>query len=509
MKKILLLLGIIIAATACKQDDNRIFEESSTLRVREVLAECAAAVTDAEFGWKMLYMPAPSEYGGYTVVIDFIDDKNVRMKGDFWVTLYNIEDGTYSNVETESESTYSFNASQGPVLSFDTKSVIHQLSDPSVAPQGIGLKGEFEFVIDRITPDSLVFTGKKYGHRIVMHKATEEDWANMDIQRRNLESLAPETNASFFRSLSMNQTAANFTYVPDTRTVNYIYTDDVDKKIHTGKAGVYGTVDGVKFLPKIKVGGVVVDGLKYNPEANSFEVASQGVMGRLQYSDEPPFPFWNSIDQMQRGSNIAGLPVMPDLDPSNIGGLLGSFLSLFTIGAYVSPELSGGSYSSLALAGMKQFRLIWELDNTDGEILGPDDGAAWMSFYGDQSMFSIFDPNQGVSDKYSVDYRLKATVLREQGDQIKFELVPAVPLPVEVTGDDRLVNNIRLQPNTTPAMIENALSFQTNMENTVGFNAFMNFITDSNGFTVVPESDMVYTLVNRGDSRRWMRLTKE
>ncbi len=510
MKKILLLIVVAAASIACKQDDDRIFDQSSTVRVREVLAECAVAVTTPEFGWKMVYMPTPTEYGAYTVMIDFVDDKNVRMKGDFWVTLLDEENNVYSKVDTESESTYSFNASQGPVLSFDTKSVIHQLSDPSVLPLGVGLKGEFEFVIDGITPDSLVFTGKKYGHRIVFHKATEEDWDNMDTLRRNLENLEPVPNASYFRALTMNQTALNFTYQPESRTASYIYTSEADKKVHSGKVGVYGTLDGVGFSPKIKVNGVVLDGLKYNPETNSYEASSPGVIGRLQYSDEPPFPFYNSINEMQRGSNIAGLPMVPDFSLSNLTLVL---LNILSAGMYMSPELAGGitgNYSSLVMAGMKQFRMTWELDNTDGQIIGPDDGGAWVGFYGDLiGLESIFDPNQTIGEKFSVDYRLKVTKLREEGDQVRFEIVPAERLPDDLSMNGKLVNNVRLQPNSTEVTIENALKFQESIEGTAGFNAFLNFITDADGFTVVPESDMEFTLVSKRDSRRWMRLTKE
>jgi hypothetical protein len=493
-----------LGLAGCKNDDNAIFDKGSTARVRALMDECAAAVTEPEYGWKMLYLPDP-QYGGFNLVMKFTETdglRSVEMKGDF-VAFRKTADPNGTIIDnpgsTASTSTYSFNASQGPVLSFDTQSILHHLADPEVAPVATGLKGEFEFVIDRVTPDSLIFRGKKYGKDIVMVRARQEDWEIMDTYRANVENLAPQDNSPFFRGLTMNQTAVNFSYIPGTRTVNYIYADEMDKKVYTGTAGVYASKDGVKFTPKIRVNGVVLEELKYNASANSYEANSPGVVGRLEYSDTPPFPFYNSIATLQLGSNVAGLPKMADIDLSTgqLGGALVSMLSLLGITNYMSADLSA-NYAAMVFAGMKQFRLTWNLDNMDGQMVGPAQGGAWMGFFGGLGLFE--------ESLYTLDYRMNVTVLRSEGDQLRFDFVTPEPLPAGY--DDRLRNNVRVWP-TDDLRIGNTLTFVSNMEEQVGLSAFRTFFGDPGGFTVVPESDKVFTFVNLGDSRKWIRLTKE
>ncbi|MDL2319760.1 DUF4302 domain-containing protein [Alistipes sp. OttesenSCG-928-B03] len=450
-----------IFLAACSSDGDEIFDENSTMRLRAVLDNCAEAVLQPEHGWKMLYAPDLSKYGGYNVLMKFETDGEVRMYTDF--------------LDEESVSSYSFNGSQGPVLSFDTQSCLHYLADPSQVPVGTGHKGEFEFVIQDITADSLVFTGKKYGQRIVFYPAEEEDWTTrMEAYRSNIEMLVPYNNAPYFRGLTLNQTAVNLSYFPDSRTVSYTYCDEATKEVHVGQVGVFGTENGVKFMPKIKVNGVVLDELKYNQKLGVFEAGTPGVVGVLTYSHKPPFPFYGSVQMLKNGSNIASLPKFADFSGglSNVAEILNAVVSLVNLSSLMSEELSN-SYPSLLIAGMKQFRLSWSLEY-EGEAVGP-----WFSLFGGKTLLEAADQ--------TADFRLSMEMLREEGDQIKFK--------------DAF--DIRRHPDSEDA------TFQTNMLNTDGFTTFFNFITDPAGFTVVPESGRIYTLVNLADSRRWIRLTKE
>lgn len=465
MKKIyVFLIFPLVLAASCSVGSDEVFDESSTVRLDKVTAACAEAVMQPEHGWKMLFVPDSTQYGGYNVLMKFETQEDVRIYTDF--------------LEEETVSTYSFNGSQGPVLSFDTQSALHYLADPAQVPAGTGHKGEFEFVIHEITPDSLVFTGKKYRQRIVFYPAEAEDWeTRMDAYRNNIDLLAPQTNAPYFRGLTMNQTAVNLSYFPENRTISYTYSDENTRRVHVGQAGVYGTEDGVRFSPKIRVNGVVLDELKYNETLRVFEAATPGVVGRLRYSHRPPFPFYGSIDMMMDGSNIAGLPKMEDFaftgGLGDIGGILGGVLGLaFNMPYYMSEELSM-NYASLIMVGMKQLRLSWSLEH-EGAQVGP-----WLTFFGGLNLF--------VASDQTVDYRFEMEELRPEGDQFVL----------------RNAFDVRRRPDQDDSQ------FQANMESAAGFRAFFDFFTDPAGFTVVPESGGVYALVNLADSRRWIRLTKE
>ncbi|MDR1755355.1 MAG: DUF4302 domain-containing protein [Culturomica sp.] len=480
------LLGLLpfLLLTACSGEDDAIFPESATARIRAVTDSCAKVVMQSAYGWKMLYTPDPVRHGGYNVLMKFETDENVRVYTDF--------------LAEETLSTYSFNASQGPMLCFDTQSALHYLSNPEIQPVGTGKKGEFEFVIQSISRDSLVFTGKKYGQRIVFYPAEQADWeTRMAAFRTNIERLTPAPNAPYFRGLTMNQTAVNLAYLPESRSISYTYSDAVTREILTGQAGVYGTEEGVRFSPKIRVNGVVLDALKYNPTLQLFEANTPGVIGQLKYSHKPPFPFYNSIGMLKEGSNTAGLSRIPELNLSTYGTFL---VQVLNSSAYMSEELSR-DYPGLVLDGLKHFRLCWELEDDAGALKGP-----WISYVGSVGL-DLGGLNLGGLDlgailgggsgggtintqtEYTVDYQLADTLGRAEGDQIKFTRVYGA-------------NSIRLRPDKEDD------KFRNHIEGNAGFNTFTNFITDPAGFTVVPESGRVFVLVNLADSRRWIRLTK-
>jgi hypothetical protein len=317
-----------------------------------------------------------------------------------------------------------------------------------------------------VSADSLVFTGKKWGEPIVFYPAEAEDWTGrMAKYREHIDRMAPQEDSPFFRALTMNQTAVNLVYDPPTRTVIYTYSDDATKQILSSWARVYGSEEGIRFSPEIRVNGVVIDRLRYNSATRLFEVSNPGVVGSLRYSDTPPFPFYNSLDMLQARSTFACTPL--------VGSISGSVTSIYDfinalIGGhsiYMTSELQLG-YRGMILAGMKQFRVIWEIDGR-----GP-----WFSFFGALSAF--------VGDAlYSTSYKLNMVVLREDRDQVRFTWT-----------DEHQTNNQQ---------------FADNMAIQFGFAAFRTFITDPAGFTIVPSSNERFYIVNLADSRRWMLLSKE
>ena len=439
----------------CTVKEDYIFEESATARIKTYITACEATIAKPEHGWKVLFEPNKQTLGGYHVVMKFSEDGTVKMICDY--------------LAEESISTYSFNESQGAVLCMDSYSVLHYLSDPRIPREGIpglGLEGEFEFIIKEITADSLVFSGKKYGKPIVFYPAEEADWTGrMTLYRENIERMVPQDDSPFFRALTMNQTAINLVYDPPSRTVIYTYSDDATKQILSAWTRVYGTDEGVRFSPEIRVNGVVLDQLRYNRSTRLFEVGTPGVVGTLRYSDAPPFPFYNSLDMLQARSTFACTP--------RVGTISGSMTSIFYFidalmgghSIYMAPELQLG-YRGLLLAGMKQFRIIWDINGQ-----GP-----WFSFFGAQSAF--------VGEAlYSTNYRLEMEVLRESRDQVRFTW----------TGEHH----------------DNNQQFHTNMTQQPGFSQFRTFITDGDGFPIVPSTNERFYLVNLTDSKRWLLLSKE
>ena len=453
MRKIYLswiILGLFF--TACTVDNDTVFDENAVVRVQKVIDNCAQELVKPEFGWRMLYVPNPETHGGYNVLMKFLDSENVRVYTDF--------------VEETTLSTYSFNASQGPVLSFDTYSCLHYLADPKNKPQGKGLQGEFEFVIQSISADSIVFLGKKYSNKLVFTPAEETDWTElMEASRKNIERMAPPKDAPFFRGLMMNQTAINLIYDPDTRSASYTYADDETKEIKTARTAVFGTKEGIAFQPKIKVNGVVLGALKYNEAKDLFESNTPGVIGSLKYSHKPPFQFYNSVRDMQSGSDLVGLAKIGKLEPSM--AIMSEIVKMLSNLSFMCEELKNG-YPLAVLAGLKQIRIVWQL-NYNGTMVGP-----WLSFFGAENGFA--------EANCSLDLGMEMEVLRD--DQLRFSLIPG-------------------------RMMSNNDKFWSNMESQITYETFRRFFTDPAGFTIVPAGNNQYYFVNLADSKRWIVLTKE
>ena len=173
MKKLiyLWLLASVLLPAACTDDDD-VFSEESGVRLQAVIDECNTTLRGAENGWKMVYYPKVESYGGYTFLFKFGAKNRVQMISDFDTS----EDTDYS---------YNFNTSESVVLTFDSYSPLHRLADPQYpAPdysnkKGYGVEGDFEFVVKKVTADTLYLVGKKNRVEIPLTRASAESWEEL------------------------------------------------------------------------------------------------------------------------------------------------------------------------------------------------------------------------------------------------------------------------------------------------------------------------------------------
>ena len=127
---------------SCKNEVDDVFDQDATSRIEAAITECDNMLQSSEYGWRFDYTPANS------AMVNFV----MRFK-DGRVTMENAEGET-------SESTYKIANAEGPVLSFDTYSILHDLADPSEYPLGTGKGGEFEFVVCQVTEDTIYVRGR-------------------------------------------------------------------------------------------------------------------------------------------------------------------------------------------------------------------------------------------------------------------------------------------------------------------------------------------------------------
>ena len=74
-----------MVALACSVDNDYIFDDISTHRLNQFIDECNEELVTAEHGWKFVYYPDTTQYGGFTFLMRFSDNeegKRVEMQSD-------------------------------------------------------------------------------------------------------------------------------------------------------------------------------------------------------------------------------------------------------------------------------------------------------------------------------------------------------------------------------------------------------------------------------------------
>ena len=179
MKKFLaFFLGLTVLLSACKKDNNYIFDKSPDERINESIAKYEALLTGAANGWNAHITVDNGQGPTYSFYFKFNKDNRVKMVSDF---------DTTSSV-TVQESSYRIRQQQQPTLIFDTYSYVHVLADPNEANAGVvadvnggavgeGLLSDFEFIIDEdaIQADQIVMKGKVNGAVLTLTRATQEE----------------------------------------------------------------------------------------------------------------------------------------------------------------------------------------------------------------------------------------------------------------------------------------------------------------------------------------------
>ena len=141
---------------SCQSDDLSINSED---RVVDYLKKYDEILKDGEGKWLMEYFPNEEQYGGFLLMMEFSENKKVRIYPENML-CGDLENGY-------SESLYQLKADQGPVLSFDTyNKVLHYFCDPS--PDGKGYEGDYDFIFQSVTSDSIWVTGKKRGYKMLL-----------------------------------------------------------------------------------------------------------------------------------------------------------------------------------------------------------------------------------------------------------------------------------------------------------------------------------------------------
>ena len=194
--------GLTLLLVSCVRTEADLFDESAALRINRAVASAKDLLVSSENGWAMEYFPT-NEQAGVTFLIRFDTNETATVATvNEYVTAYTERSGSWDVI-----------ADTGPVLTFNTYiDIFHLYSDPSSGygqGLGVGLEGDYEFIIMNQTDDWVQLKGKKRGTEIILKRLDKnQDW------KAYFDKLS-EVNAAMFHanlSLALNLSIGDKVY---------------------------------------------------------------------------------------------------------------------------------------------------------------------------------------------------------------------------------------------------------------------------------------------------------
>ncbi len=181
MKIYFKLFLIVFSAftTACTYEEANLFSDSSAIRLEKAQKEYNDILCSASNGWVMEYFPTDTTKG-VTFLMKFNMSKAVLIAAKSELT---------GNSYAKDSSLFDLIADNGPVLTFNTyNKLFHVYSNPedpagSSNLDGIGLGGDYEFIVLSADANQISLKGKKRGTYIYLKKlADNQSWPDYFTQ---------------------------------------------------------------------------------------------------------------------------------------------------------------------------------------------------------------------------------------------------------------------------------------------------------------------------------------
>jgi hypothetical protein len=272
MKKYSYLFLLALALGNCTGNE-QVFSESSGARSREFVARCNDILTGAPYGWRMTYYTDTAQFGGFNFLFKFLEGNRVAMNSELrpngWDT-----------------SSYRVDMSQAPVLVFDSYNSLHDLANPEEAilggVNGVGYKGEFQFVIREVSDEVLLLAGLKRGVEARLIKC--DQYGEDDLVEARKYAAKFTVNNGERWSLNVNQTnvPTAFLSIDDSRHIFSLIYKDGESPVRVVDGYYNFSALGVEFYKPVTVTAngatVTFDGLRESSlnDRLIFEAAAGG-----------------------------------------------------------------------------------------------------------------------------------------------------------------------------------------------------------------------------------------
>lgn len=245
---ILLLLVMISSCTDNEVDP--LFNQTVNERTDALKAEYANILTAAENGWIGYYSPN-SDFGVYTMLMDFDEDGSVKINSD------------YSAGSEDNTITYRLDKTLKIELVLESFAVFHKIFEINDNNNG----GEFVFNILSATEDEVVLESKlDFGEDITiftLRKAVPED-ADFEAIYASEALLAGTPLDSGIRNILLNgEEIGTFAFNPSDRTATVTYlNEDLEEVSETVRLVIIRS--GFIFFDPITINGAILNTFNYN-----------------------------------------------------------------------------------------------------------------------------------------------------------------------------------------------------------------------------------------------------
>ncbi|MDR1762974.1 MAG: DUF4302 domain-containing protein [Dysgonamonadaceae bacterium] len=176
------VLLLALFAASCTRTTEDLFDESAAQRINTAVKEAKELLLTSNNGWVMTYFPTESQAGA-TYLVKFNSNGLAQMgtKNDY-VSSYSEGEG-YWDVLAES----------GAVLTFNSYiPIFHIYSDPSSglgSGTGVGLGGDYEFIIMETSQDKIILKGKKHGVYIYLTRLSDgQNWPDYFVKLEEMNN---------------------------------------------------------------------------------------------------------------------------------------------------------------------------------------------------------------------------------------------------------------------------------------------------------------------------------
>lgn len=272
MKKYI-LLSFLVGLMACSDTYDGVFEQSPDERTEAVLNEYKEVLLEAENGWLFNYYPRPADLGGFTFVMKFAEDGNVKMN--------------WSIRDEEQTALYSLKMVDKPLLIFDTYSIFSKFADPEIA---MGGENELAFVRISADRDTIYMEERLKKDPVTLVRASATAWGDIKLYPAQMRVLqrVEEKVVPFYYTLNVEgwESPVLMTYYDNRQVMTLFYREDGENKHLT--MGMNYTKDGFQFHKPFTLNGISVRSFRYDADKNEHVVTDNGVDGKFTYQATCP-----------------------------------------------------------------------------------------------------------------------------------------------------------------------------------------------------------------------------